>query len=99
MSPPKTGLVAQDIDTSLVVGMDPSSSELVCKFNLNVMPGVPKSWVVTDVKRWKMMATCCGDLECDFLTFSFLPVFAARYQFMLNPHESPSSTEIRTLYF
>merc|ERR1711939_395433 len=52
----------KDIDISLVVGIEPTEGKLVCKFNLCVMPGMPRSWCVMDTKRWKMMATCCGDL-------------------------------------
>ena len=52
------------IDVDLMVGIDPLEGKMVCKFNLNVMPGMPRSWCVVDTKRWKMMATCCGDLGC-----------------------------------
>ena len=56
-----------DLDLSLEVGAD-TEGNLVCKFNLFVMPGMPRSWCVVDVKRWKMMATCCGDLNCELLS-------------------------------
>jgi len=52
----------EDIDVSLAVGLD-ADGELICKFNLFVMPSMPRSWCVLDTKRWNMMATCCGDLE------------------------------------
>ena len=57
-----------DVATDLLLGIDPQEGSLVCKFNINVMPGkMSKAWCVVDVKRWKMMATCCGDLDggCD----------------------------------
>jgi len=36
---------------------------IACKLNLFVMPGMPRSWHVCDTKRWRMIATCCGDLS------------------------------------
>ena len=54
------------VETDVAVGI--SDGNLVCKFNLNVMPGMSKAWCVVDVKRWKMMATCCGDLDGKELT-------------------------------
>jgi len=66
-----------DVEVGLEVGIDPVEGQLVCKFNLFVMPGMPRSWIVLDTKRWKMMATCCGDLgSCSMASYQSLLEYA-----------------------
>merc|ERR1711871_1608610 len=71
------------IEIDVHCGIDPLDGKLVCKFNLCVMPGMPRSWCVLDVKRWKMMATCCGDLgSCSMACLQTLTEFAKARPFV-----------------
>jgi len=76
-------LEKNNVEVSLDIGIDAEGGGLVCKFNLFVMPGMPRSWSVVDTKRWRMLATCCGDLEsCTTACYQSLVDFGRQRPFV-----------------